>query len=74
MRVFKRKKALKITAVILLMAVVAVLAGCYFLSPAKFFKLGDKKGGASAAGQFSSDRLNIVLLGFDGNEKRSKKS
>ncbi len=72
MRKIKRKKILTIAA-IMLTAVIAVVAGLYLISPAYLFKFGDKKG-AAAAEQFTGGRLNVVLLGFDGSEKRSKKS
>ncbi|MFY9503986.1 MAG: LCP family protein [Dethiobacteria bacterium] len=73
MRILKRKAMVKATVIMLAVAVVA-FATVYLISPSYFFTLGDKKGGAAAAEQFTSDRLNIVLLGFDGNEQRSKKS
>jgi len=73
MRILKRKAMVKATVIMLAVAVVA-FATVYLISPSYFFTLGDKKGGAAAAEHFTSDRLNIVLLGFDGNEQRSKKS
>ncbi len=72
MRRLNRKKVL-IIALLTLAVITAVCAGFYLISPAHLFKFGDKSG-AAAAEQFTGGRLNIVLLGFDGDGARSKSS
>jgi LCP family protein required for cell wall assembly len=72
MRRLNRKKVL-IVALLTLAAITAVCAGFYLISPAHLFKFGDKSG-AAAAEQFTGGRLNIVLLGFDGDGVRGKTS
>lgn len=72
MRRINRKKILAVAA-IMLTAIIAVGAGLYFISPAYLFKFGDKTG-VAAAEQFTGGRLNVVLLGFDGDKNRGGKS
>ncbi|NLA11033.1 MAG: LCP family protein [Firmicutes bacterium] len=72
MRRNKRKRIL-IIAAIMMTAIIAVGTGLYFISPGYLFKFGDKKG-AAAAEQFTGGRLNVVLLGFDGDKHRGATS
>lgn len=74
MRKRRLKLATKVTAITLAVILVSFL-GAYIFFPSLFFKKpGNLKGGAAAAGKFDTDRVNIVLLGFDRNESRGKKS
>ena len=73
MGIFRRKPVVKF-ALIMMAAVVAIFSAIYLISPAFLLSLGHNKGGAAAAELFNSDRLNIVLFGFDGNKKRKASS
>ena len=73
MGIVRRKAAVKF-GIIAMAAVVAIFSAIYLLAPALLLSLGHNKGGAAAAELFNSDRINIVLFGFDGNKKRKATS
>lgn len=70
MRKLNRKKVL-IISLIMAVAAAAVCAGFYLSSPARLFKIGGE-GGTSE--ELAAGRLNIALLGFDGDKHRGKTS
>lgn len=73
MKKIKRKQIIKVTTITLTVAVLS-FATAYFFFPSLFFKANSGKGGAAAAEKFDTDRVNIVLLGFDRNDIRSRNS
>lgn len=72
----KRRSNLVLKIMFLSLAVaVFFFTAAYLAFPALFFSTpNEKKGGAAAAEKFETGRVNIVLLGFDRDEIRGKKS
>jgi anionic cell wall polymer biosynthesis LytR-Cps2A-Psr (LCP) family protein len=72
----KRRSNLVLKIMFLSLAVaVFFFTAAYLAFPALFFSTPNEiKGGAAAAEKLSSGRVNIVLLGLDRDEIRSKKS
>ncbi len=74
MKKLKTKTVFKITAITLAVALLSFTAAYLFFPTLFFKKPGEKSGSALAAEKFDTDKVNIVLLGFDRDEARSKKS
>ena len=70
MRKRRLKLATKVAVITLALALLSFTAAFLFFSKYFFNKSGNP-GGAAAAGKFDTDRVNIVLLGFDRDEIRA---
>jgi len=73
MRKRRLKLATKVAVITLALALLSFTAAFLFF-PKYFFNKSGNPGGAAAAGKFDTDRVNIVLLGFDRDEIRGKSS